>query len=51
MPADDRVGPDDGYGVKDARVAAIEPDEYRPVGPTQMHTAVAYAAAGHWLMP
>ncbi len=37
MPTDDRVGPDDGYGVKDARVATIEPDEYDPVGPTQTH--------------
>ena len=37
MPTDDRVGPDDGYGVKDARVATIEPDEHGSVGPTQTH--------------
>jgi hypothetical protein len=37
MPTDDRVRPDDGYGVKDARVATIEPDEHDPIGPTQMH--------------
>ena len=38
MPTDDRVGPDNGYGVKDARVATIEPDEHGSVGPTQMHS-------------
>jgi hypothetical protein len=38
MPTDDRVGPDNGYGVKDARVTTIEPDEHGSVGPTQMHS-------------
>ena len=38
MPAADGVGPDDGYGVNDARVATIEPDEDGPIGPTQMHS-------------
>ena len=38
MPTDDRVGPDNGYGVKDARVAMIEPDEHGSVDPTQMHS-------------
>ena len=46
MPTDDRVGPDDGYGIKDARVATIEPDEYDPVGTTQTHSMWACAAAG-----
>jgi hypothetical protein len=38
MPTDDRVGPDDGYGVKNARVATIEPNEHGSVGPTQIHS-------------
>jgi hypothetical protein len=38
MPTHDRVGPENGYGVKDARVATIEPDEHGSVGPTQMHS-------------
>ena len=38
MPTDDRVGPDNGYSVKDARVATIEPDEHGSVGPTQMRS-------------
>src|SRR5262245_44936406 len=39
MPTDNRLGPDDGYGVKDAREAPIEPNEQNTVGPTQMHSA------------
>ena len=39
MPAYDGLGPDDGYGVKDARAATIEPDEQSAVGPTQMQSA------------
>jgi hypothetical protein len=35
MPTDNRLGPDDGYGVKDAREAAIEPNEQGTVNPTQ----------------
>jgi hypothetical protein len=38
MPTHDRVGPENGYGVKDARVATTEPDEHGSVGPTQMHS-------------
>jgi len=38
MPTHDRVGPENGYGVKDARAATIEPDENGSVGPTQMHS-------------
>jgi hypothetical protein len=29
---------ENGYGVKDARVATIEPDEHGSVRPTQMHS-------------
>jgi len=36
MPAHHRGRPDDGYGIKDARVASIEPDEQGAVGPTQL---------------
>ena len=34
-----RFGPDDGYGIKNARAATIEPDEQSAVGPTQMRSA------------
>jgi hypothetical protein len=34
-----RIGPDDGYGVKNARKAPIEPNEQGTVGPTQMQSA------------
>jgi hypothetical protein len=27
MPTQDGLGPDDGYGAKDARAATIEPNE------------------------
>jgi hypothetical protein len=36
MPAHDGLGPDDRYGVKDARAATIEPNEQSAVEPTQM---------------
>jgi hypothetical protein len=39
MPTHDSLGPDDGYGVKNARAATIEPDEQSAVGPTQMQAA------------
>jgi hypothetical protein len=35
MPTDNRLGPDDGYGVKNAREAAIEPNEQGTVNATQ----------------
>ena len=38
MPTHDRLGPDDGYGVKDARAATIEPNEQSTIGPTQMQS-------------
>jgi hypothetical protein len=34
MPTHDSFGPDDRYGVKNARAATIEPDEQSAVGPT-----------------
>jgi hypothetical protein len=39
MPTHNRLGPDDGYGVKNARKAPIEPNEQRTVGPQQMQSA------------
>jgi hypothetical protein len=39
MPTHNRLGPDDGYGTKDARAATIEPDEQSAVDPTQMQSA------------
>ncbi len=38
MPTHDSLGPDDGYGVKNARTATIEPNEQSTVGPTQMQS-------------
>jgi hypothetical protein len=32
-------GPDDGYGVKNARAATIEPNEQSTIGPTQVRSA------------
>jgi hypothetical protein len=39
MPTHDSLGPDDGYGVKNARAATIEPDEQSTVDPAQMQSA------------
>jgi len=38
MPTHDGLGPDDGYGVKNARTATIEPNEQGSVNPTQMQS-------------
>jgi hypothetical protein len=38
VPAHDRLGPDDGYGIQDARKAAIKPNEQNPIGPTQIQS-------------
>src|SRR6266849_1893322 len=38
MPTHDRLGPDDGYGVKNARTATIEPNEQGSVSPAQMQS-------------
>jgi hypothetical protein len=39
MPTRNSLGPDDGYGVKNARTATIEPNEQGAVGSTQMQSA------------
>jgi hypothetical protein len=38
MPTHHSLRPDDGYGIKNARAATIEPDEQSAVGPTQMRS-------------
>jgi hypothetical protein len=38
MPAQNGLGPDDGYGVKDARTATIETDEQSTIDPPQMRS-------------
>ena len=37
------VRPDDGYGVKNARTAAIEPDDQGTINPTQMQSTTRCA--------
>jgi hypothetical protein len=39
MPTHNSLGPDDGYGVKNARTVAIEPNEQGTAGLTQMQSA------------
>jgi len=39
MPTQDSLGPNDGYGAKDARAATIQPDEQSTIDPTQMRPA------------
>jgi hypothetical protein len=39
MRTDDGLRPDDGYGVKNARTATIEPDEQGTVDPAQMQSS------------
>jgi hypothetical protein len=36
MPTDHRLGPDDGYGIKDAGTAPIEPYDQGAIHPPQM---------------
>src|SRR5262245_24775354 len=43
MPTHDSFRPDDGYGVKNARTAAIEPDEQGTINPTQMKPKPSYS--------
>jgi len=38
MPAYDRLGSDDGYGVRDARKATIEPNEQSAIDPAQIQS-------------
>ena len=39
MPTHNSLGPDNGYGVKTARTATIEPNEQGAGGPTQRQSA------------
>ena len=39
MPTHNRLGSDNGYGIKNARPATIEPDEQSAVDPAQMQSA------------
>ena len=43
MPAHDSLRPDDAQGIKNARVATIEPDEQGAVDPTQMQSTARRA--------
>jgi hypothetical protein len=38
MPTHDSLGPHDGYGSRDARAAAIKPNEQSAVDPTQIQS-------------
>jgi hypothetical protein len=38
VPTHNRLGPDEGYGIKDARKATIEPNEQGAVGPAQIQS-------------
>ena len=51
MPTHNSLGPDDGYGVKNARTATIEPNEQGAVGPTQMQSAWCALLQDIELMP
>jgi len=39
VPTHDGLGPDDGYGLEDARTATIKPHEQNAIDPTQMPSA------------
>ena len=39
VPTHNRLRPDDGYSVKDARAATVEPNEQSTIDPTQMRPA------------
>jgi hypothetical protein len=47
MPMQNRLGPDDGYGVKNARETAIEPNEQSTVYPTQTQSPWGCDVAGY----
>ena len=51
MPPQDSLGPDNGYGVKDARAATIEPNEQCAIGPTQMRSTWRTLPKNVELMP
>ena len=44
-PAHDGLRSDNGYGVKNARTATIEPNEQGTAGPVQMHPGTVKRAA------
>jgi hypothetical protein len=50
-PTHSSLWPDDGYGVKNARTATIEPNEQGAVGPTQMQSAWCALLRDIELMP
>src|SRR5258708_12923663 len=51
MPPQDSLGPDNGYGVKDARAATIAPNEPGASGPTQMRSTSRTLPKNVELMP
>ena len=51
MPAHDGLRSDNGYGVKNARTATIEPNEQGTAGPMQMHPAWRALLQNIELMP
>jgi hypothetical protein len=51
MPAQNGLRPDDGYGVKDARTATIEPDEQSTIDPTEMRSTWRALLQNIELMP
>ena len=51
MPTHNSLGPDNGYGVKNARTATIEPNEQGTVGPAQMQSAQCALLQDIELMP
>jgi hypothetical protein len=51
MPTQNNLGPDDGYGAKNARTATREPNEQGAVGPAQMQSAWCALLQDIELMP
>ena len=51
VPTHNRLRPHDGYSVKDARAAAVEPNEHGTVGPTQMQSTSRALLQDIELMP
>ena len=43
MPTHYCLGPDDGYGLKDARAVPVEPDEQGAIEPTQTQLTTWHA--------
>jgi hypothetical protein len=51
MPAHDGLGPDDRYGIEDARKATIKPNEQSAVGLTQIQSTWRTPSKHVHLMP